>query len=100
MHPRRLVVGARWPPVPRSNEAVHHGEMDLRDDVETASQLFVLVNAIADQMITQPKLRDWLEEFDARLFDEKIERDATAGKLDKLADEARANLKAGRGEEF
>jgi len=60
MHPRRLVVGARWPPVPRSNEAVHPGEMDLRDGVETASQLFVLVKAIADQMITQPKLRDAL----------------------------------------
>ncbi|HML28135.1 MAG TPA: DUF4145 domain-containing protein [Hyphomicrobium sp.] len=42
------------------NEAVHPGEMDLRDDVETASQLFVLVNAIADQMITQPRLRDQL----------------------------------------
>ncbi len=46
------------------------------------------------------ELRDWLDELDARLFDEKIERDAKAGKLDKLADEARANLKAGRGEEF
>ena len=46
------------------------------------------------------ELRDWLEELDARLFDEKIERDAKAGKLDKLADEARGNLKAGRGEEF
>jgi hypothetical protein len=46
------------------------------------------------------KLRVWLDELDERLFDEKIERDAKAGKLDKLADEARANLKAGRGEEF
>ncbi len=46
------------------------------------------------------KLRDWLDELDARLFDEKIEHDAKAGKLDKLAKEARANLKAGRGEEF
>ena len=46
------------------------------------------------------KLRQWLDELDERLFDEKIERDAKAGKLDKLADEARANLKAGRGEEF
>jgi hypothetical protein len=46
------------------------------------------------------KLREWLDELDARLFDERIERDAKAGKLDKLAAEARANLKAGRGEEF
>ena len=36
------------------------------------------------------RLRDWLAELDARLFDEKIERDAKAGKLDRLAAEALA----------
>jgi hypothetical protein len=41
------------------------------------------------------RLRAWLDELDARLFDEKIERDAKAGKLDALANAARANLKAG-----
>lgn len=46
------------------------------------------------------KLREWLDDLDARLFDEKIERDAKTGKLDKLADEARANMKAGRGKEI
>jgi len=46
------------------------------------------------------KLREWLDELDARLFDEKIEHDAKAGKLDKHSAEARANLKAGRGEEL
>jgi hypothetical protein len=46
------------------------------------------------------ELRDWLDELDGRLFDEKIERDAKAGKLDKLAEKARANLKAGLGKEF
>jgi hypothetical protein len=30
------------------------------------------------------KFRAWFEEFVARLFDAKIERDAKAGKLDKL----------------
>lgn len=37
------------------NEAVHPGELDLRDDQETAMQLFGLVNLIAEAMITQPK---------------------------------------------
>lgn len=46
------------------------------------------------------KLREWLDELDARLFDEKIERDAKAGKLDRLADEARANMNAGLGKEI
>jgi hypothetical protein len=46
------------------------------------------------------KFRAWFEEFDARVFDEKIERDAKAGNLDKLIAEARANHEAGRREEF
>ncbi|HEX8524314.1 MAG TPA: DUF4145 domain-containing protein [Tepidisphaeraceae bacterium] len=37
------------------NNAVHPGELDLRDDVGTARQMFVLVNLIADSQITQPK---------------------------------------------
>jgi hypothetical protein len=36
------------------NEAVHPGVMDLKDDRDTATALFGLVNAIADQMITHP----------------------------------------------
>jgi hypothetical protein len=46
------------------------------------------------------RFREWFEEFEARLFDDKIERDARAGKLDKLIAEARANHAAGRREEF
>ena len=46
------------------------------------------------------KLRDWLEELDARLFDDKIARDAGSGKLDKLIADAKADHKAGRTEEF
>jgi hypothetical protein len=37
------------------NEAVHPGELDLRDDQITAEQLFKLVNFIAEKMITEPK---------------------------------------------
>jgi len=37
------------------NEAVHPGELDLRDDQATAEQLFKLVNFIAEKMITEPK---------------------------------------------
>jgi hypothetical protein len=46
------------------------------------------------------KFRAWFEEFEAQLFDARIERDAKAGKLDKLIAEARANHEAGRREEF
>ena len=37
------------------NNAVHPGQMDLTDDQETAEKLFVLVNIIAREMITDPK---------------------------------------------
>jgi hypothetical protein len=37
------------------NEAVHPGTIDLRNDTDTATKLFTLVNIIADQMITNPK---------------------------------------------
>ncbi len=42
------------------NDAVHPGEIDLRDDPETAVHLARLVNFIADAMITQPKQIDTL----------------------------------------
>lgn len=37
------------------NNAVHPGQIDLRDDTETALSLFKLVNLIIEQMITSPK---------------------------------------------
>ncbi len=37
------------------NNAVHPGELDLKDDPETALKLFGLVNLITDAMVSQPK---------------------------------------------
>jgi hypothetical protein len=42
------------------------------------------------------KFRSWFAEFDARVFDEKIERDAESGKLDRLADDAVQSYRRGR----
>lgn len=42
------------------NDSVHPGQIDLTDDVETATKLFVLINFIVDVMITQPKEVDKL----------------------------------------
>lgn len=40
------------------NEAVHPGEMNMRDDQATALRLLDLVNLISDQMISHPKAVD------------------------------------------
>jgi hypothetical protein len=46
------------------------------------------------------KFRAWFEAFDAERFDRKIERDIKAGRLDRLADEALAEFRAGRSREL
>ena len=48
----------------------------------------------------QAKFRKWFAELEAQRWDEQIERDAKAGKLDKLAERARAAHKAGRTREL
>ena len=42
------------------------------------------------------RFRAWFEELQARLWDEQIERDIKAGKLDKLAEKWRADHAAGK----
>jgi ABC-type Zn uptake system ZnuABC Zn-binding protein ZnuA len=46
------------------------------------------------------KFRTWFEEYDAQLFDERIERDAKAGKLDKFAEDAIRAHREGRTREL
>jgi hypothetical protein len=46
------------------------------------------------------RLRAWFEEFQAARFDERIEQDARAGKLDRAADRALADHRKGRSREL
>jgi hypothetical protein len=46
------------------------------------------------------RFRAWFEAFEADRFDRKIARDARAGKLDRLADEALAEFRAGNAREL
>ncbi|MFL4969186.1 MAG: hypothetical protein ACJ8EU_10700 [Xanthobacteraceae bacterium] len=46
------------------------------------------------------RFRVWFETFEANRFDEKIERDARAGKLDQVAEEALDDYRGGRAREF
>lgn len=42
------------------------------------------------------EFRRWFREFDSRVWDEELERDVEAGRLDSLADEALKDLHEGR----
>ena len=46
------------------------------------------------------KFRAWFDAFDAARFDQKIERDAKAGTLDRLAEQALAEFRQGRTREL
>lgn len=46
------------------------------------------------------RFREWFEQFDAARFDEKIQRDANGGKLDRLAEVALSDLRKGRAREL
>jgi hypothetical protein len=46
------------------------------------------------------KFRDWFDAFDAARLDQKIERDAKSGKLDRRADQALADFREGRAREL
>jgi len=46
------------------------------------------------------KFRAWFLEFDAKVWDQQIEADLKAGKLDKLVAEALADYKAGKATEL
>lgn len=61
------------------NDAVHPGEIDLRDDPDTAAHLAKLVNFIADAMITQAKQIDEVyESLPAKKREEIEKRDGTS----------------------
>ncbi len=61
------------------------------------SELEKLEERISHLSADELKLfREWFAEFDARAWDEQIETDARAGKLDKLISEAQSEYRSGK----
>jgi len=56
------------------NNAVHPGEIDLKDDTQTATSLFELLNIIVDDRISQPKKVDKIFEGLPKKSKEAIEK--------------------------
>jgi hypothetical protein len=64
----------------------------------TAEDIEKAVEQLAPRELA--RFRAWFEAFDASQFDAAIERDAQAGKLDRLAEEAVAEHRAGGSREL
>ena len=64
----------------------------------TITELEQAVTQLSEQDFA--RFREWLEEYEAKLWDEQIERDAKAGKLDKIAEQALKDYRAGKAREL
>lgn len=65
------------------------------------TQVEAIENAI--KRLSAPELEqlwDWLVQYDADLWDKQIQSDALSGKLDKFAEEALNDYKAGKAKEL
>jgi hypothetical protein len=62
------------------------------DDIEKA-----VAELPPDQLV---RFRAWFEEFEAARFDDRIERDAKAGRLDHLAEQPLSDFRDGRAREL
>jgi hypothetical protein len=73
----------------------------LHDNLAAMATLEDIEKAVTELPAEQlAKFRAWFEEFEAARFDQKIERDAKAGRLDQLAEQALADFRAGRTREL
>jgi hypothetical protein len=64
----------------------------------TGEDLEKAISQLAPQELD--RFRAWFDEFDAARWDDKIERDARAGRLDQLAEHAIAEFRTGRAREL
>ena len=71
------------------------------DSLKTMSTLEDIEKALSELPADQlAEFRAWFETFDAPRFDERIEWDAKVGRLDRLAEQALADFRAGRAREL
>jgi hypothetical protein len=66
--------------------------------MSTAQEVEKAVSKLSPQELV--RFRAWFEQFDAEVWDKQFEEDAASGKLDKIADRAIADYKAGKAKEL
>jgi hypothetical protein len=66
--------------------------------MSTVEEIEKAVSELPAEELAQ--FREWFEEFEAARFDRKIEQDAKAGRLDRLAEQALADYSRSRATEI
>ena len=62
--------------------------------MSTIQEIEQAFTRLSDQDLA--RFREWFEEYDAQVWDEQFEQAAQSGKLDKPADQALADFRAGK----
>ena len=66
--------------------------------MNTVREIELAVSKLSSEQFIS--LRKWLDEFEAEMWDKQFEADVMSGKLDKLADQAISDLRAGKCKEL
>ena len=64
----------------------------------TIKELEQAVSSLPREELT--RFREWFDEFDAKSWDKQLEADAKAGKLNKIAEDAIYDYRAGKAKEL
>ncbi len=67
-------------------------------NTRTVKELQTAVSRLSSQELA--RFREWFEEFEAKMWVEQFENDVKSGKLDHLAEQAIADLRAGNCKEL
>jgi major membrane immunogen (membrane-anchored lipoprotein) len=64
----------------------------------TIKELEQAVSGLPREELT--RFREWFDEFDAKAWDKQLEADVKAGKLNKIAEDAISDYRAGKAKEL
>lgn len=67
-------------------------------NAKTVQELQTTVSQLSVQELA--RFKEWLEEYEAKIWDEQFENDVKSGKLDNLAEQAIADVRAGNCKEL
>ncbi len=76
-----------------------HSELNRQVfDMSTVQEIQQAVSRLSREDLTH--FREWFERYDAEIWDQQFEKDAQSGKLDRFAEQALEDFRAGKYKEL